>query len=83
MALLPIISDHDASAEAKIMIEHSDKMFGRTANAMRVAAHSPKLAQAIFGFILAALREEITNNLPIRTKTLVILKTSTLNGCKY
>jgi hypothetical protein len=83
MALIPIVSDDDASPEATIMIDHSKQMFGRVANAMRVASHTPKLAQAIFGFIVAALREEITNNLSIRTKTLVILKTSTLNGCKY
>ena len=83
MALIPILSDDDASPEAKVMIAHSKRMFGRVANAMRVASHTPKLAQAIFGFLVAALREEITNNIPIRTKTLVILKTSTLNGCKY
>ncbi|MFC1664814.1 hypothetical protein ACFL17_04200 [Pseudomonadota bacterium] len=83
MTLIPMVSDADASPEAKIMIDHSKKMFGRVANAMRVASNTPKLAQAIFGFIVAALREEITNNLSIRTKTLVILKTSTLNGCKY
>ena len=58
-------------------------MFGRTANAVRVAAHTPKLAQSIFGFIVSSLREEITENLPVRTKCLVILKTSTLNGCAY
>jgi len=83
MAHLPIISDEDASPEARVMFEHSKQMFGRAANAMRVAAHSPKLAQSIFGFLVAALREEITENLDVSTKTLVILKTSMLNGCRY
>ena len=83
MSLISILSDDNASPEAKVMINHSKIMFGRVANAMRVASHTPKLAQAIFGFIVASLREEITNNISIRTKTLVILKTSTLNGCKY
>ena len=83
MALLPIISDEEAGPEAKSLFEHSTKMFGRVANAMRVAAHSPKLAQSIYGFMIAALREEVTAILDKRTKTLVILKTSMLNGCKY
>ena len=83
MAHLPIISDEEAGPEAKILFEHSTKMFGRVANALRVAAHSPKLAQAIFGFYVAALREEVTEILDVRTKALVILKTSMLNGCKY
>ncbi|NNE85117.1 MAG: hypothetical protein HKN28_14230 [Alphaproteobacteria bacterium] len=83
MALLPIISDAEAGPAAKTLFDHSTKMFGRVANAMRVAAHSPKLAQAIYGFMIAALRQEVTGILDKRTKTLVILKTSMLNGCKY
>lgn len=83
MAHLPIISDDEASPEAKTMFDHSARLFGRSANAIRVAAHSPRLAQSIFGFIVAALREEITGILDVRTKCLVILKTSTLNGCAY
>ena len=83
MAHLPIISDEEAGPEARSLFEHSRQMFGRVANAMRVAAHSPKLAQSIYGFMVAALREEVTGILDKRTKTLVILKTSMLNGCKY
>ena len=83
MAHLPIISDEDAGPEAKVLFEHRTKMFGRVANAVRVASHSPKLSQAIVGFLVAALREEVTDILSVRTKTMVILKTSTLNGCKY
>jgi hypothetical protein len=83
MAHLPIVSDDDAGPEAKVLFEHSTRMFGRVANAVRVAAHSPKLAQAIFGFLVAALREEVTGILDVRTKALVILKTSMLNGCRY
>jgi len=83
MSLIPIISDDQASPEASVIFDHSVQMFGRVANAMRVAAHSPKLAQAIFGFLVPALREEITNVLDVRVKALVILKTSMLNGCSY
>ena len=83
MALLPMISDEEAGPEAQVLFKHSRKMFGRVANALRVAAHSPKLAQAIYGFSFPALREEITGNLSVRIKAMVILKTSTLNGCAY
>ena len=83
MSLIPIISDDEASTDVKIMFEHSKQMFGRVANAVRVAAHTPKIAQSLFSFIVAGLREEISNVLDKKTKCLVILKTSTLNGCAY
>ncbi len=83
MARLPIIQDDEASQEAKIVFDHATNMFGRVANAVRVANHTPKLAQSLFSFIVASLREEITGVLDVRTKCLVILKTSTLNGCAY
>ena len=83
MSLLPIISDDEASPEAKIVFKHSKQMFGRVANAVRVASHTPKIAQSLFSFIVSGLREEISNVLDKRTKCLVILKTSMLNGCKY
>ena len=83
MALLTGISDEEAIPEAKVLFDHSKKMYGRVANAIRVAAHAPKLAQAIFGFNVPALREEITGVLPVRIKAMVILKTSMLNGCAY
>ena len=83
MSLLPIISDDEASPEAKIVFKHSKQMFGRVANAVRGASHTPKIAQSLFSFIVSGLREEISNVLDKRTKCLVILKTSMLNGCKY
>ena len=83
MSLLPIISDDEASPEAKIVFKHSNQMFGRVANAVRVASHTPKIAQSLFSFIVSGLREEISEVLDKRTKCLVILKTSTLNGCKH
>ena len=83
MAHVTIPSDEEATPEQAVVFQHSKKMFGRVANAVRVASHTPKLAQSIFSFIVAGLREEITGNLPVRTKVLVILKTSTLNACTY
>ena len=83
MPHLPMITDEEAGPEAKTLFAHSTRMFGRVANAIRTAAHSPKLAQSIYGFLVAALREEVTEVLDVRTKALVILKTSMLNGCRY
>ena len=83
MSLLPIIPDEEASPDAKVIFDHSKIMFGRVANAVRVASHTPKIAQSLFSFIVSGLREEISNVLNKRTKCLVILKTSTLNGCNY
>ena len=83
MALLKIPSDAEASPEQAVLFRHTTRLLGRVANAIRVASHSPKIAQTVVGFIVPALREEITNNLPVRTKVLVILKTSTLNACRY
>lgn len=83
MALLSIPSNEDAQPEAQALFGHCEKLMGRVANAVRVAAHSPKAAQPLVGFLVAALRYEVTGVLDLRIKTLVILKTSMLNGCSY
>lgn len=83
MALLAYVEDETNDAEAAIFFEHCELLLGRVANALRIAAQSPKVAQPLLGFMVAALRSEITNNVEIRVKTLVILKTSMLNGCAY
>jgi AhpD family alkylhydroperoxidase len=83
MSLIPIVTDDEASPEQAVLFEHCTKMLGRVANAMRVAAHAPKIAQALLGFMIPTLREEITGALDIRVKALAILKTSMLNGCAY
>jgi hypothetical protein len=83
MALVSIPTDEDASSLQNSIFKHSKILFGRVANAVRVGSHTPKLMQILFGFIVSCLREEITENLAVKTKCLVILKTSTLNGCAY
>jgi uncharacterized peroxidase-related enzyme len=83
MALLPLITDEQASPEAKALFKHAAVLLGRVVNAIRVAAHTPKVAQPLVGFMVAALRKEVSGNLDLRIKTMVILKTSFLNGCTY
>jgi AhpD family alkylhydroperoxidase len=83
MALLSYVDDQTASAEAQVLFKHLRTLMGRVANALRIAAHSPKVAQPLAGFLVAALRKEVSGVLDVRIKTLVILKTSMLNGCSY
>ena len=83
MALISIPNDQESTTEQNTIFTHSKILFGRVANAVRVGSHAPKLMQILFGFIVSSLREEITENLPVKTKCLVILKTSTLNSCAY
>jgi AhpD family alkylhydroperoxidase len=56
---------------------------GRRANAVRMGGHSPRVMQPLLGFMVAALRHEVSGVLDVEIKALVILKTSTLNGCAY
>ncbi len=83
MAVLSYVENDTGSEEAQVLFKHTEVLLGRVSNAMRVAAHSPKLAQSLLGFMLAAIRQEISGVLDMRIKTLVILKTSMLNGCDY
>ena len=83
MSLIPIVTDEEASPEQAVLFQHCSKMLGRVANALRVAAHSPKVAQALLGFMIPAIREEVSGVLDVRIKALAILKTSMLNGCDY
>lgn len=83
MALLSYVPDDTESEEARIFFGHVEGLMGRVANALRVAAQVPEIAQPLVGFMIPTLRTEITNNVPVRIKTLVILKTSFLNGCSY
>ena len=83
MSLIPIVTDEDATPEQANFFKHCTLMLGRVANALRVAAHSPKIAQPLLGFMIPTLREEVTGNLSIGIKALAILKTSMLNGCAY
>ena len=83
MSLIPIVTDENATPEQTNFFSHCTQMLGRVANALRVAAHSPKIAQPLLGFMIPTLREDVTENLNIRIKALAILKTSMLNGCTY
>ena len=83
MSLIPIVSDEEASPEVQVLFKNVKKMYGRVANAIRVAAHTQRVAQVLFGFIVATQRSEVSGSLTKKIKALVGLKTSLLNGCNY
>ncbi|MBY0266602.1 MAG: hypothetical protein K2W84_09340 [Burkholderiales bacterium] len=77
------ISDEEATGPAKDLFEASNRMLGRTANLMRIMAHSPYLARWMLPFIAAVRQPNAGAVSDVRLRNLAVLKTSTLNGCKY
>jgi len=77
------ISDDEATGPAKDLFEASNRMLGRTANLMRIMAHSPYLARWMLPFIAAVRQPAAGAVSEVRLRNLAVLKTSTLNGCHY
>lgn len=77
------ITDDEATGPAKELFEASNRMLGRTANLMRILAHSPYLARWTLPFIAAVRQPDAGAVSDVRLRNLAVLKTSTLNGCNY
>ena len=77
------ITDEEATGPAKDLFEASNKMLGRTANLIRILAHSPYVARWIMPFIAAVRQPDAGAVSDVRLRNLAVLKTSTLNECKY
>ncbi len=77
------ITDEEATGPAKDLFEASNKMLGRTANLMRILAHSPYLARWTLPFIAAVRQPNAGAVSDVRLRNLAVLKTSALNECKY
>jgi hypothetical protein len=77
------ITDEEATGPAKELFEASNQMLGRTANLMRILAHSPYLARWTLPFIAAVRQPNAGAVSDVRLRNLAVLKTSTVNGCKY
>ena len=77
------ITDEEATGPAKELFEASNQMLGRTANLMRILAHSPYLARWTLPFIAAVRQPNAGAISDVRLRNLAVLKTSTLNDCKY
>ena len=77
------ISDEEATGAVKDVFEASNKLLGRTANLLRILAHSPYLARWFLPLVAAVRQPTAGAVSPVRMRNLAVLKTSTINGCRY
>jgi hypothetical protein len=77
------ISDADAVGAAKELFDSSNQLLGRTANLMRILAHSPHVAKWMLPLIAAVRQPAAGAVSAVRLRNLAVLKTSTINGCHY
>lgn len=90
MARVSFIEDGDAPDHLK---EHADingqaleAMFGKRGaniNSGRLTAHIPLISRWLFPLIASMQRNGAGSILPAKIKTLVDIKTSTVNDCAY
>jgi len=77
------ITDEEAAGAVKDVFEASNKLLGRTANLLRILAHSPYLARWFLPLVAAVRQPTAGAVSPARLRNLAVLKTSAINGCKY
>lgn len=77
------ITDAEATGSARDLFEASDRVLGRTANLLRILAHSPRVARWFLPLVAAVRQPNAGAVSEVRLRNLAVLKTSTLNGCKY
>ena len=77
------ITDQEATGVAKEVFETSNQTLGRTANLLRILAHSPYIARWFLPLVAAVRQPRAGAVSDARLRNLAVLKTSTINGCKY
>jgi len=77
------ISDEEATGAVKDVFDASNRLLGRTANLLRILAHSPYLARWFLPLVAAVRQPTAGAVSPARLRNLAVLKTSTINGCRY
>jgi len=77
------ITDAEATGPVRDVFEASEKLLGRTANLLRILAHSPYLARWFLPLVAAVRQPNAGAVTPARLRNLAVLKTSTINGCRY
>ena len=77
------ITDEEASGPAKELFAACDRMLGRTANLQRILAHSPYVARWFLPLVAAVRQPKAGAVSDVRLRNLAVLKTSTINGCRY
>ena len=77
------ISDEEATGVVKQIFDTSNQLLGRTANLMRILAHSPYLARWFLPLVAAVRQPNAGAVSDVRLRNLAVLKTSTINDCHY
>lgn len=77
------ISDDEATGLAREIFDSSNQLLGRTANLLRILAHSPLLARWFLPFVAAVRQPGAGAVSSVRLRNLAVLKTSTINDCRY
>jgi alkylhydroperoxidase family enzyme len=77
------ISDEEASAAVRQVFDTSNQLLGRNANLLRILAHSPYIARWFLPLVAAVRQPRAGAVSEVRLRNLAVLKTSTINGCKY
>jgi hypothetical protein len=77
------ISDNEAQGAVRDLFEGSNELLGRTANLLRILAHSPGVARWFLPLVAAVRQPQAGAVSDVRLRNLAVLKTSTLNGCRY
>ena len=77
------ITDEEASGPTRELFEASNRMLGRIANLQRILAHSPDVARWFLPLVAAVRQPRAGAVSDVRLRNLAVLKTSTLNGCRY
>ena len=77
------IPDEEAAGPVKDLFDASNALLGRTANLLRILAHSPYLARWFLPLVAAVRQPNAGAVTPARLRNLAVLKTSTINGCRY
>jgi alkylhydroperoxidase family enzyme len=77
------ITDEEAAGAVKDVFDASNQLLGRTANLLRILAHTPYLARWFLPLVAAVRQPDAGAISPARLRNLAVLKTSTINGCRY
>jgi alkylhydroperoxidase family enzyme len=77
------ITDQEATGAVKDVFDASNQLLGRTANLLRILAHTPHVARWFLPLVAAVRQPDAGTVSPARLRNLAVLKTSIINGCRY
>jgi alkylhydroperoxidase family enzyme len=80
---LRAITDQEATGAVKDVFDASNQLLGRTANLLRILAHTPYVARWFLPLVAAVRQPDAGAVSPARLRNLAVLKTSIINGCRY